>query len=641
MSRTQPIIPKAKASAKAQSNATPADTRHRAVTTTAKAKAPKRVVPAAVKKTARASPRVARPAAETSGDGPRIAALDGAGSPRRKPAPTEDIPTQAGESQGHDAPAASAINDTMSGFARAYQHWLQAAATQPERMQAWQATQVAQQGELMQNYLRSLVELASPQETATRWQAYLVAAHKAAGSGLLEAVESIDLDNDEKRRMRFFMKQYVDATAPQNQLFGNSEALQLAQESQGESLRAGLQNLMDDVKRGRISMTDDAAFAIGKNLAMTPGAVVFENPIFQLLQYQPCTKQVHERPLLIVPPCINKFYILDLQPENSFVRYAVEQGYTVFLVSWKNVKEDGANLTWHDYVDSGVVRAITAAREIAGANKINALGFCVGGTLLGTALAALAARKQHWVASATFLTTLLDFSDVGDIRAYIDQPFVKAREAALASGGLVAGAELAQAFASLRANDLIWSFVINNYLKGKKPSAFDLLYWNADSTNLPGPMYAYYLRNMYLDNKLARAGTLDVNGTPIDLSRINIPAFVFAAREDHIVPWRTAALSGKLLGGEVQFVLGASGHIAGVVNPPSKNKRSFWAGGKGKTPDVWLSTAQETPGSWWPTWSSWLAKSSGKKVAAPKQLGGKGYKVIEAAPGRYVKEGCE
>jgi polyhydroxyalkanoate synthase len=370
--------------------------------------------------------------------------------------------------------------------------------------------------------------------------------------------------------------------------------------------------------------------------------VVFENDLIQLIQYAPLTAKVYERPLLMVPPCINKFYIMDLQPENSLVRFAVEQGHTVFMVSWRNVKKEHAHLTWDDYLEQGVIAAIDNAQAIAGTPKINALGFCIGGTLLAAALAVLERKKRRPAASLTLLTSLLDFTDVGEIRVYIDENFVGKREKQLAKGGIVPGGELAGAFSSLRANDLVWSYVVNNYLKGKQPPAFDLLYWNADATNLPGPMYAYYLRNTYQDNKLAKPDALKMCGVPVSLKRIKAPSFVFSAREDHIVPWRGGYLSARTLGGDVTFVLGASGHIAGTINSAARNKRSYWKAHGAATlshdPDEWLNHGKEHPGSWWRPWAEWLEPHGGKMVAARRKLGDAQHKPIEPAPGRYVKE---
>ncbi len=341
----------------------------------------------------------------------------------------------------------------------------------------------------------------------------------------------------------------------------------------------------------------------------------------------------------MVPPCINKFYIMDLQPENSLVRYAVEQGHTTFMVSWRNVKPPLDKLTWDDYIARGVLEAVAQVKRITKQPRINALGFCVGGTLLAAGLAVLEKKRRNPVVSLTLLTTLLDFTDAGEIRVYIDKNFVEKREKDLKRGGLVPGGELASAFSSLRANDLVWSYVVNNYLKGKQPPAFDLLYWNSDATNLPGPMYAYYLRNTYEDNKLAKPDALTMCGVPVSLKRLKMPTFVFSAREDHIVPWRGGYKSARTLGGKVTFVLGASGHIAGTINPASKNKRSYWLNDKlPADPDRWLDGAQEMPGSWWPEWSRWLKPFAGALVPARRRLGDGKAKPIEPAPGRYVKE---
>jgi polyhydroxyalkanoate synthase len=349
---------------------------------------------------------------------------------------------------------------------------------------------------------------------------------------------------------------------------------------------------------------------------------------------------VHQRPLLIVPPCINKFYILDLKPENSFVAHAVAQGFDVYLVSWRNVSEALKTLTWEDYLEEGVLTAIDEVRAHADVETINTLGFCVGGTILSCALGVLAARGEldDFVESATYLTTLLDFSEPGDIKAYLGESTYQMRAQQFGEGGkdgLMKGSELAQSFASLRANDLIWNYVVNNYLKGQDPPAFDLLYWNGDSTNLPGPMYLYYLRNFYLDNKLLEAGALEMLGEPIDLSLVDVPSYVYCSREDHIVPWKSAYASAELWGGEVEFVVGASGHIAGVINPPGPKKRSYWTGTwPAPDADAWDAKAKETAGSWWPHWYNWLAKHSGKRVAARKVE----KSTLGAAPGTYVLE---
>jgi polyhydroxyalkanoate synthase len=544
-----------------------------------------------------------------------------------------------------------ASQHVMSGFADAYRAWLEAISAKPDTMMELQGRYMQEQVRLWMESMHGKPgngEHASDKRfTAPEWEAlpvfrYFRDSYLLTSKMMMQAVEHADMDEGTKQRMRFFMRQYLDAAAPSNYLLTNPEAIKAAMESRGETLQEGLKNLLADMEKGRISMTDESAFEVGRNIAVSKGAVVFENDLIQLIQYEPLTAKVHERPLLMVPPCINKFYIMDLQPENSLVRFAVEQGHTVFMVSWRNVKKDQQHLTWDDYLEQGVMAAIDHARAIAGTPKLNALGFCIGGTLLAAALAVLEKRKRNPAASLTLLTALLDFTDVGEIRVYIDENFVGKREKHLAKGGIVPGGELAGAFSSLRANDLVWSYVVNNYLKGKQPPAFDLLYWNADATNLPGPMYAYYLRNTYQDNKLAKPDALKMCGVPVSLKRIKVPAFVFSAREDHIVPWRGGYLSARTLGGDVTFVLGASGHIAGTINSAARNKRSFWKAHGEATlahdPDDWLNHAKEHPGSWWTTWAEWLKGHGGKMVAARRKLGDAQHKPIEPAPGRYVKE---
>jgi len=348
---------------------------------------------------------------------------------------------------------------------------------------------------------------------------------------------------------------------------------------------------------------------------------------------------VHERPLLIVPPCINKYYILDLQPHNSLVRYAVGEGHTVFMISWRNIPPELGKLAWDDYLEQGVLQALAAVKAIGSARTCNLLGFCVGGTLLACALAVLAARGDRSVASATLLTTLLDFAEPGDIGVYISRESLAARESALMAGERVHGSEIAGAFASLRANDLVWNYVVNNYLKGETPPPFDLLYWNGDSTNLPGPMYVYYVSNLYLDNRLREPGALTMAGAAIDLARIDLPAYVLATRDDHIVPWRSAYRTTALLGRRPTFVLGASGHIAGVINPPEKIRRNYWVSDQAAADaDDWLAGAESRPGSWWPHWLAWLAPHAGASTAAPAAPGSAAHPPQDPAPGHYVRE---
>jgi polyhydroxyalkanoate synthase len=539
--------------------------------------------------------------------------------------------------------------EDAENFAETYQEWVAALQKDPSQLARLQQEYVEEHLLIMQRLFAGS-DNEGPLDkrfSGSEWREipafnYMAQSYLATARLFLKSIDELQIEGDRKQRMRFFAKQYFDAIAPCNYLATNPEALKKAVETNGESLNIGLQNLKADMDKGYISMTDETAFEVGKNLAVSEGSVVFENELIQLIQYKPLTGQVYSRPLLIVPPCINKFYILDLRPENSLVRFAVEQGHTVFMVSWRNVKEDLGHLTWDHYVAEGVVKAIDAARLISDSPKINALGFCIGGTLLTSALAVLKAMDQDAVESLTLLAAFLDFSDVGDIGAYIDQDFVEKREREVGSGGVVPGSELAFAFASLRANELVWNYVVNNYLKGETPPAFDLLYWNSDSTNLPGPMYCYYIRNAYLENNIAKPDQLAMCGYRVDFGDLTLPAFVLATREDHIVPWRTAFRSACRLGGEVQFVLGASGHIAGVVNPASKNRRSYWDGKPldpaKDAPESWFEKAAEVPGSWWVRWSKWLAPHGGKRIPAREKLGNKQFKPIEPAPGRYVVE---
>jgi len=449
----------------------------------------------------------------------------------------------------------------------------------------------------------------------------------------------VALEPSAKRRLRFYAHQFVDMMCPANFAATNPEVVKAALGSDGQVLAQGLRNLIEDVEKGRISQTDESAFEVGRNIAVTPGAVVYENEVMQLIQYAPTTPTVRARPFVMVPPCINKFYIMDLAPENSLVRYVIERGNTAFMVSWRNVTTEVGHLGWDDYVRDGVLRAFEVASEISGAERLNVLGYCVGGTMLGAALALLAARGEDRIESATFFTALLDFTDVGDLAVFVDQAGVEAIERQLGRGGVKEGRDLATVFNMMRANDLVWSYVVNNYLKGKRPDAFDILYWNSDSTNLAGPWYAWYLRNTYLENNLRVPGKVRTCGEPIDLGTVRAPAYVLATREDHIVPWKGAYQTTQLLKGESRFVLGASGHIAGVINPASKNRRSYWTNTQvPASADDWLTGATENRGSWWGDWDAWLARFAGGEVAAPGRLGSTKYVPVEDAPGRYVKK---
>ena len=526
----------------------------------------------------------------------------------------------------------------------------------PEKWTSLQESYLQRLGVLWQDFVEHPERTSAPipdgRFADPAWQqnslaAFMARAYLLNAEVLAQMAAAVDAEPKVKARLCFSVAQWIDATAPSNFLAFNPKAQRRLVETRGQSLNDGLQNLLADVGRGRISQVDESAFEVGRNVATTAGAVVYENDLMQLIEYKPLTETVRSRPLLIVPPCINKFYILDLQPHNSFVRYCVEQGNSVFLVSWRNPHEDLAQVRWDDYVDRGPIAAIEVVRRISGEPTINALGFCVGGTLLATALAVLAARGEEPLASLTLLTSLLDFSDAGILDIFIDDAHVQMREATLGGGGIMPGIDLANTFSSLRANDLVWNYVVNNYLEGQRPPAFDLLYWNADSTNLPGPMYAWYLRNTYLENNLIRPNRVHCCGQPVDLGRIRAPTYIFGAREDHIVPWRGAFGSTRALRGvppgERRFVLGASGHIAGTVNPAAKNRRSYWvseeqAPGEAPDADAWLAGAQEHPGSWWTDWDRWLAAFAGGSRPARAELGNAQYPVIEAAPGRYVRE---
>ena len=514
------------------------------------------------------------------------------------------------------------------------------------KLQALQQQYLHDAKELWAQGLQAAPEIKDRRFTGEGWAANPVATFSAAAyllnartlMGLADAVEA---DAKTRARIRFGVEQWMAAMAPSNFLAFNAEAQKKAIETKGESIAKGMQNLLHDITQGHVSMTDESLFEVGRNVATTEGAVVFENELFQLLEYKPLTTKVFERPFLLVPPCINKFYILDLQPENSLIRYAVEQGHRTFVVSWRNPDDSLAHKTWDDYVEDGVMAAIDVVQNITGAEQINALGFCVGGTILSNALAVLAARGDEPVASATFLTTLIDFTDTGILDVFIDEGMVKYREMQLGKGGLMKGQDLASTFSFLRPNDLVWNYVVGNYLKGETPPPFDLLYWNSDSTNLPGPFYAWYLRNFYLENNLVKPGKLTVCGEKMDLSNLTLPVYVYGSREDHIVPIGGAYASTQVFPGKKRFVMGASGHIAGVINPPAAKKRSHWVRDDGKFPksvDEWIAGATETPGSWWDDWAGWLKGHAGKQIAAPKAYGnGKQYPAIEPAPGRYVK----
>jgi polyhydroxyalkanoate synthase len=543
------------------------------------------------------------------------------------------------------------------------------AVIKPEALDRLKNDHVAHLGELWRDFIGGKTpaltdrRFADPAWSDSPVSAFNAASYLLNSQFLTSMADAVEASPHQKQKIQFAMLQMVDAMSPANFMATNPEAQKKMIATKGESLTKGLANMLADMQKGRISLSDESAFEVGRNVAASAGSVVFENHLFQLIQYKSATETVHQRPLLMVPPCINKFYILDLQPENSVVRYAVEQGNTVFLVSWRNPDQEMSKVTWDDYVDDGVIEAIHVVQNISGEDKLNVFGFCVGGTIVSTALAVLAARGENPAAGLTLLTTLLDFSDTGVLDVFIDETQVSMREQSLADGGLMPGRDLASTFSSLRANDLVWNYVQSNYLKGNEPPPFDLLYWNSDSTGLPGPMFCWYLRNTYLENSLKVPGKLMVSGEKVDLSSIDAPTFIYGSREDHIVPWSSAYASMSILNPQRQhanrFILGASGHIAGVINPASKNKRNYWTNDaaatesakstkaaksaksakpvKALSADEWFSGAQQHTGSWWPQWASFLAEHGGNDVAAPAEPGNAVYVPIELAPGRYVK----
>ncbi len=448
------------------------------------------------------------------------------------------------------------------------------------------------------------------------------------------------LDAKTARKVDFYARQFMDAMSPSNFLLTNPEVLRRTQETGGENLLRGLNNLLSDLERGRgklsIRMTDPDAFKVGDNIGVSPGQVVFQNELMQLIQYTPTTANVLKRPLLILPPWINKFYILDLRPKNSFVRYAVSQGHTVFMVSWVNPDESLADAGFEDYMHKGVFAALDAIEAATGEREVNAIGYCLGGTLLGATLAWMAKRDIDRIKSATFFVCLLDFEEAGELSVFIDEEQLQSLEGRMQEHGYLEGGDMAATFNMLRANDLIWSFVVNNYLLGNDPFPFDLLYWNADATRMPARMHSFYLRHMYQQNLLAKPDALTLDGETLDLGQVNTPAYFLSTREDHIAPWRSTYRGTQLLGGEKRFVLAASGHIAGVVNPPESGKYNHWINKSlPAEPQAWLDGAVEMSGSWWSDWNAWVSAKAADEVTARVPGDGR-LGVIEDAPGAYV-----
>lgn len=461
---------------------------------------------------------------------------------------------------------------------------------------------------------------------------------------MLDTVHDVDgLDKHTAEKVDFYTRQFVDALSPSNFVMTNPVVLKETLATNGQNLVKGLDNVLNDLEKGKgklsISMTDDSAFEVGVNVATTPGKVVYQNDLMQLIQYEPTTKQVHQRPLLISPPWINKFYILDLREENSFIKWCVDQGLTVFVISWVNPDGKLANKSFEDYMNEGILAALDAIEEAIGVREVTTIGYCLGGTLMASTLAYMAAKDDDRIKATTFFTTQVEFSDPGELGVFIDDESIKHIESLMEDRGYLDGAEMASTFNMLRANDLIWSFVVNNYLMGKDPFPFDLLYWNSDATRLPKVMHSFYLRKMYQENLLVQPGGLEFNGVPVDLRDVKVPVYLQAGKDDHIAPYKSVFKATQYYSGPIKFMLAGSGHIAGVVNPPAARKYQYWTNSSRKKysdTDAWLADATETPGSWWPDWIKWMQKHSGKMVPA-RVPGEGGLKAIEDAPGSYVK----
>lgn len=469
-------------------------------------------------------------------------------------------------------------------------------------------------------------------------QSYLIAAN--AVQSVIEDAEG--LDKDTARKVGFYTKQFIDAMSPSNFILTNPEVIEKTIATKGDNLLQGLQHLLEDFDpqsgRLKIRMTDMEAFELGRNIATAPGKVIFQNELMQLIQYAPATKEVNERPLLIIPPWINKFYVLDLQPKNSMIRWLVDQGHTVFVISWVNPDASLSGTDFPDYVFKGPMAALDAITRATGAKDINAVGYCIGGTLLAAMLAYMEEKNDKRIVSATFFVAMIDFSEPGDLGVFIDEKQMQNLESEMHKRGYHEGKEMAATFNLLRANDLIWSFYVNNYLLGQQPMPFDLLYWNADSTRMPARMHSTYLRTMYLENKFKDPGGITVGDVPIDVRKITTPSYFISTEEDHIAPWKSTYLGARLFSGPVKFVLGKSGHIAGIINPPAANKYGYYLGPEthDMDADAWLEQTRSYDGSWWPDWNAWLTPFAGAKVPA-REPGGGEMKPIEDAPGSYVK----
>lgn len=538
------------------------------------------------------------------------------------------------------------LNDNR--FATAWQKYLQSIGEQPELLAELSRKHAERQSQLL-NEISTTNGNAETAEPTGRpdprfsheaWSSnpffrYLKDSYLLNSELIRETAAAANIDASDRRALDFMLEQMIAAMSPANFPATNPEVIATTLESKGENLRRGAANYLQDAQLGAITQTDPDAFAIGKNVAVTPGKVIFQNHLFQLIEYQPSTPKVNATPVLIVPPCINKYYILDLAEHNSFVRHLVDSGQRVFLVSWVNAGELQADLTWDDYVAGGVLEALAIVIEVGGQQAVHTLGYCIGGTLLACALAVAGKNKTH-VKSMSLLTCMLDHCDTGNVGLFVDDSYVSLNEDKFAAGGIFDGLHLRRTFAYMRPDELVWPYVVRNYLLGETPPPFDILHWNADATNLPGKMYSWYLRHNYLDNDLI-TGTVEVCGSQVDYGAINLPGMIVATERDHIVPWAAAYASARRLSKNVEFVLASSGHVAGVVNPPARNKGHHYTGTKlGSDPQAWLSAAKKTAGSWWPKYFAFLDKHSGGQVAAPMHQGSSRFRPFEDAPGSYV-----
>ncbi|WP_168199298.1 PHA/PHB synthase family protein [Pseudorhodobacter turbinis] len=520
----------------------------------------------------------------------------------------------------------------------------------PQGMAEWMQSWMDYQTEMAQLWQQSLSPSATEPSKDTRFKAddwnegvfpFLRQSYALTAKAMADFADKAGLPEHEQRKLSFYTRVAADALSPSNYALTNPEVIKLAQETKGQSLVDGFKNMLADLEKGYITTTDEAAFTVGGNLANTPGSVILRNDLFELIQYQPRTDKVRSNPVLIIPPCVNKFYIFDINEKKSMIRYMLDQGHTVFTIAWRNPGPETRDLDWNDYLRDGIFAALDVTTDIVKGAKVDLLSWCNGGTMLLAALAVMTKDQKAHVGTATFLSSMIDFADPGQVEVFIDQPQLQAYNKRLETAGVAPGRDIAAAMAMLHVNESIWGFVIGNYLKGKSPPPFDILYWNADTSNLPAKWYAYYTEEMYLANKLREPGALTLLDTPVDTRNIDVACYFVAATADHIVPWKTSYAATGLVSGDTEFVLTTGGHVSGtVINHPERNRRYFLTeGDRSQSPEDWQAAATRTEGSWWPHWLAWLAeKNNGTEQAAPATLGNRTHKALAAAPGTYVLE---